>query len=191
MLRPDHLRPKLYAQIYILPELIQGERVGNYTFCDILNKYNQQGFIGRYAFFHTETIRLQKTYEEQVGLHFPMMVGPLPDHCFEQRMGDDPRPVIAFLGEARHEKGFQLLPGVIDRLIQELGDDFQKIRFQLQTFSSPLNDTVEIKTARRTLENLAKTYDNIQKRPEKLRKTSENIRTSDFINNHPSNQTWL
>lgn len=162
MLRPDHLRPKLYAQIYILPELIQGERVGNYTFCDILNKYNQQGFIGRYAFFHTETIRLQKTYEEQVGLHFPMMVGPLPDHCFEQRMGDDPRPVIAFLGEARHEKGFQLLPGVIDRLIQELGDDFQKIRFQLQTFSSPLNDTVEIKTARRTLENLAKTYDNIQ-----------------------------
>lgn len=162
ILRPADKRPRIYGQIYIKPEWVQGERLGQYTFTDVLRRFDEEGFLNRNIFFHVETRGLQRVYEE-AGFAFPIFMGPIPESCFHPQPSETTLVTTSYLGEARKEKGFVILPDVIEEVRDRIGRrDFAKLRFLVQVTASPLNDTPEIRSARRRLEALSAAHPNIE-----------------------------
>ena len=111
-----------------------------------------------------ESIPLQRYFEQETGQRFPVLLNPVlqelalarltHDALRREKTVDEPF-VFGCFGEAREEKGFQLLPGIVERLIRRHGP--RKVRFHVQTAASPINDTVAIKATRRKLQRLAET----------------------------------
>lgn len=98
-------------------ELEQSPIVRLYQTCFSL--YQQHGPSQRIKFY-TDTAELARDY--QLLARQPIGVLPIPFRgeliaAVERRPGDPLR--LAYLGEARDEKGFPLLPGLIDRLFDD------------------------------------------------------------------------
>ncbi|HJT33115.1 MAG TPA: hypothetical protein VJ783_13820 [Pirellulales bacterium] len=98
-------------------ELEQAPIVRLYRTCFSL--YEQHGLSERIKFY-TDTAELSRDY--QLLTRQPIGVLPIPFRgelisAAERRPGEPLR--LAYLGEARDEKGFPLLPGLIDRLFED------------------------------------------------------------------------
>ena len=65
-------------------------------------------------------------------------------------------PVISYLGEARGEKGFHLLPAAIESVLSR--KEFSDTRFLIQVSSNKQNDSSEIQETKKKLRELAKSY---------------------------------
>lgn len=83
--------------------------------------------------FYTDSAALSRDYESIVDLRFAVLPLPFRAHLIERRPRRIGQPLtICYLGEARDEKGFPLLPGLIEALVQEYllpG----KVRFLIQS----------------------------------------------------------
>lgn len=67
--------------------------------------------------------------------------------------------VVSYVGEAREEKGFQHLPGVLERVLPHVGDG---VRFRIQCGANVWNQTPAIVEARKALVDLARTDGRIE-----------------------------
>lgn len=98
-------------------ELEQSAIVRLYRTC--FSIYEQHGLSDRIKFY-TDTPELSRDY--QLLTRQPIGVLPIPFRgeliASAERRPDDPLR-LAYLGEARDEKGFPLLPGLIDRLFDD------------------------------------------------------------------------
>ena len=108
-----------------------------------------------------ELLPLQRYFEEATGQTLPVLLNPVARElaCAQLAAAERVRQrpgaplVFGYFGEARQEKGFHLLPGIVDRLLHRYGAG--RIKFLLQVSSSPQNDTDPIRRARLELEDLA------------------------------------
>ena len=70
------------------------------------------------------------------------------------------RPVVVgILGEARLEKGFNLVPMILDHLLAKHGDD---VKFEVQINSGPLNTDPRLELTRVDLRRYAERYRNVR-----------------------------
>ena len=102
--------------------------------------------------FFVESVGLQRYFEKVSGEKFDLLfitVG-VEDTL---RQKSDPF-VITYMGDARWEKGFELLPAIVDELRARLAGQI-KLKFRVQVGSSSGNDTAAIGMARQRLQRLA------------------------------------
>ena len=64
--------------------------------------------------------------------------------------------VFGYFGEARREKGFHLLPEIVEKLIGIYGA--KQVQFAIQVSAAPDNDTDEVRAARARLERLSELH---------------------------------
>ena len=80
----------------------------------------------------------------------------------EQR-GPGAPVTFGYFGEAREEKGFLLLPGIVEALLASQGPE--RVAFSLQVSASAQNDTPSVRAARDRLKGLRDSYANAGGRP--------------------------
>ena len=104
--------------------------------------------------FTVESTRLQEYYQERTGYLFPIQFGPISRTLVLTTQDKWPSyepdrgPFnIAFLGEAREEKGFQHLPAFVEHLAAAL----PTARFHIQCNASSVNNTPSIVETRNRL----------------------------------------
>ena len=104
--------------------------------------------------FTVESARLRDYYAERTGYRFPIQFGPISrtlvrstrDKWAEYDAERGPFN-LAFIGEAREEKGFQHLPDFVERFAAVM----PTARFHIQCNASPVNDTPTVVSARNRL----------------------------------------
>ena len=116
------------------------------------------GLRGHYRFF-TESRGLQEYFEKLADETMPLLFNPLPKGNasglrFAPASGDNRRLCLSYLGEARVEKGFHVMPFVIEYLLS-LPDLADKIRFFIQTGAGPLNQHGWVLSAQADIERRA------------------------------------
>lgn len=109
--------------------------------------------------FFVESKGLQDYFEEMCGEAFPLLFNPLPG-AGQAGGKRDERLCLGYLGEARIEKGFHVVPFIIEYLLAQ--DDIRdKVRFFIQTGANPVNEQPLVVGARDQLERRAKTDEHI------------------------------
>jgi glycosyltransferase involved in cell wall biosynthesis len=112
-----------------------------------------------------ESIPLQRYFERLAGQSLPVLLNPIgrtlaasaltaADLRQQRRRGGT--VVFGYFGEARREKGFDLLPDIVENLIAIYGP--ARVKFAIQVSAAPDNDTEQVRTARRRLERLAEMH---------------------------------
>lgn len=120
---------------------------------------NQFGLRGHFS-FSVESSGLQRCFEQSAGEVFPIRFNFVDQHAdaFTSLLGkaaaQDSSVTIAFVGEAREEKGFQLLPDVVETVLSQI--DGIDVRFRIQCGANVWNQTPPIQTAVTRLEAMAK-----------------------------------
>lgn len=136
-------------------------------YADCFRLISQLGFDRHFRFF-TESVGLQNYFEELSGRKFDLLFNSIDDT--EARLKQigvtRQRPttnefVIAYLGEARSEKGFQFLPFIVDYVITQYRGP-AALRFKIQTGASGQNETQDIGAARVALAMMAKKDERIE-----------------------------
>ncbi len=154
--------PTLYGLIYLTPEKMIGQRVEGASLVDILKKLQAEKLLNTKIFFHVETKRLREAYAQH-GFDFPVFMGPIPMGLFENRLVRKETVTVAFLGEARWEKGFTLVPGIIEALANRLPpEEFAQVRFTIQTSTNKFNEKDSIRDAKLKLQDLVRTHGTIE-----------------------------
>ena len=133
-------RPQFYCLLYCTHEIIQGPQLPGVSNLKVLERLRDENLIGTSVFFHVETTGLQEHYN-RLGFDFPVVMGPLDqlEDSTAQAPAATGRKVVSFLGEAREEKGFHLVPDIIEAMHRlNPGHD---IEYRIQTYSNPTNAT--------------------------------------------------
>lgn len=109
--------------------------------------------------FSVESEGLQRCFAESAGEEFPIrfnhvaaVENPL-EVILPEMASQNEAVVVAYVGEARQEKGFQHLPRIFDLVLPQLTD--VNIRLRIQCGSNVWNQTPEINAAKARLEALA------------------------------------
>lgn len=112
-----------------------------------------------------ESVPLQRYFERLANERLPVLLNPVgralaaaavaASEARDARRGSG-TVVFGYFGEARQEKGFQLLPDIVETLIREHGP--ATVRFNIQVSAAPGNDTEAIREAQNRLRRLADTY---------------------------------
>lgn len=124
----------------------------------------RQNFI-----FFAESEGLQDYFEKLSQERFPILLNPIanPSELFGQiglnisGHAQKDKIILGYLGEARLEKGFQVLPFIVDFLLNQ-EDIKHKIQFEIQVASNPHNEHSWILSAKSTLKQMAAQYPNIK-----------------------------
>ncbi len=112
-----------------------------------------------------ESIPLQRYFERLTGHRLPVLLNPigrtlaaaaLTAADLRQQRRRRGTVVFGYFGEARREKGFDLLPEIVEKLIGLYGA--KRVQFAIQVSAAPVNDTDEVREARGRLERLAEIH---------------------------------
>ena len=115
--------------------------------------------------FFAELIPLQRYFQRLTGHRFPVLLNPigrtlaasaLTAADLRQQRHRRGTVVFGYFGEARREKGFDLLPEIVEKLIGIYGT--KRVQFAIQVSAAPDNDTAEVRAARGRLERLGEIY---------------------------------
>gem|GEM_PF-3579624 len=123
------------------------------------------GLRGHYRFF-AESRGLQEYFAELAGETMPLLFNPLPKGNtsglkFGSPCSENKRLCLSYLGEARVEKGFHVMPFAIEYLLS-LPDLADKICFFVQTGAGPLNQHGWVLSAQADIERRAAEDSRIQ-----------------------------
>jgi glycosyltransferase involved in cell wall biosynthesis len=112
-----------------------------------------------------ESIPLQRYFERLTGHQLPVLLNPvgrtlaaaaLTAADLRQQRRRRGIVVFGYFGEARREKGFHLLPEIVEKLIGIYGA--KQVQFAIQVSAAPDNDTDEVRAARARLERLSELH---------------------------------
>ena len=107
----------------IMPHRRQGLSVKR-----VVNYYEKMGLIGHKVFLYAENELLSKELADEWGLRVQPLELPIPQ-LSEKLTADNNGVTVAYLGAAREEKGFHLLPDIVKRV---LGRSPDNVRFVIQ-----------------------------------------------------------
>jgi glycosyltransferase involved in cell wall biosynthesis len=155
------LSPTFVMRFFSTAEAMRGHKL---SYVSILKSIASVAAVRRKMQFFCESLNLQDYYESQIGIPFPLLFNP--EHpslanvrkslWFDQNLGGGKAPTLAFFGEAREEKGFDEIPGILSDLLQS--DVMSNHRFLIQTGSNLGNDTAKIARAKKALMALKAKY---------------------------------
>lgn len=120
---------------------------------------NQFGLRQHFS-FSVESSGLQRCFEQSAKETFPIRFNFVDQHADQltdllgKATVQDGAVTVAFVGEAREEKGFQLLPDVIESVLAQV--DGVNIRFRIQCGANVWNQTPPIQAAVAKLEAMSK-----------------------------------
>ncbi len=159
--RPESLRPQIAVRFYSDEKNIPAE---SFRYGPIFDHIDKAGLSRHFAFF-TESEGLRQYFgEENAGKNcgaFPVLLNPValpPAADIKACLDRPPRTstekfCFGYFGEARHEKGFHVIPFIISYLVDTLGPD--NVSFLIQTGSNQWNNHTAIRLAKQELRRLA------------------------------------
>ncbi|WP_156400306.1 glycosyltransferase [Caulobacter sp. Root655] len=146
--KPDQ-RPRIVIRFDRSEERTPKARL---SYAQAFARLNGLGLRSSFSFF-VESKGLQDYFEDICGEVFPLLFNPLPS-AGQAGSKQDGRLCLGYLGEARVEKGFQVLPFIVEYLLAQ--DDLRdKVRFFIQTGANPVNEQPLVISARQQLERRA------------------------------------
>ncbi|MBV6633218.1 MAG: glycosyltransferase [Alphaproteobacteria bacterium] len=157
--------PTIHALVYMKPHLLQLSEVKQSKFPGILDRFAAEGFLDTKIFFHVETKRLQQAYAE-LGFDFPVLFGPISTPAAvtdaKSRKKEAKQRQVAFLGEARAEKGFWILAEIINIFAHRYPGMLKKTKFVIQCEANGDNQAHPwVQESIDRLKRIAKLHDNI------------------------------
>lgn len=146
--------PRFAMRFFAAAEAMAGHKL---SYTKILRSIASTACVSHKMQFFCESMNLQKYYRREAGGDFPMLLNPEHPSLAMVRNSDwfDPglrggrHPILAYFGEARAEKGFDYIPGILKSLLETPGMDL--FRFLIQTGSNALNQTPEMARAKDAL----------------------------------------
>jgi glycosyltransferase involved in cell wall biosynthesis len=153
--------PTISMRFFSTAEAMSGHKL---SYRKILQSIESVEIVRQKMHFFCESENLISYYEETTGRRYPLLLNP--EHpslaavrnsdWYDAAIGDRRHPTLAYFGEARAEKGFDYIPGIIEDLLADrTGPEFH---FIVQTGSNSVNQTPEMKDARGTIRVLQKAY---------------------------------
>ena len=153
--------PRLLMRFFSTAEAMAGHKL---SYTKILKSIVSVAAVRERMQFFSESENLVDYYERAVGVRFPQLFNP--EHpslaavrrsdWFDPGLGGGKAPTLAYFGEARAEKGFDFLPGILaDLLANPEMDAFQ---FVIQTGSNAGNQTPEMAKAKEAIFELRSKY---------------------------------
>jgi glycosyltransferase involved in cell wall biosynthesis len=151
--RAEH-SPRIAMRFFSSSEAMAGHKL---SYSKILRSIEAVQAVRNRMHFFCESENLIKYYEDAVGRRFPLLFNP--EHpalatvrrstWFDPGLGGGQQRSLAYFGEARAEKGFDYIPGILEALIADpVMDGFH---FIIQTGSNSMNQTPEMARAKASL----------------------------------------
>lgn len=127
------------------------------SYTKILRSIGSVEAVSRRMHFFCESKNLIEYYRARTDTLYPILFNPVHPSAAvvrdsawrDSNLGGEDTPILAFFGEAREEKGFDLVPGIIAKLVE--ADSMSRFHFLVQTGSNQNNDTAKISHARSAL----------------------------------------
>lgn len=156
----SHL-PNFGILLYMPPESLQLSNFTPTPFLGVLERLAYENYLGNKVCFFVETEGLRQVYAGY-GYNFPLLMGPIPadPKAVHSNTGE---VVIGYLGEAREEKGFWLIPEIISIMMLRWPEAMKNVRFILQIGGNPGNiENTYVQVALSRLSIITSTYSNIE-----------------------------
>ncbi|WBO60417.1 glycosyltransferase [Acidocella sp. MX-AZ03] len=156
-----HDAPRFIMRFFSTAEAMGGHRL---SYVKILRSILAVSFLRNRMSFFTESRNLLSYYLKETGGEFPLLFNPLhpslamvrSSSWIDTNLAKDGKPILAYFGEAREEKGFDELPAILSGLLASpIMAEFQ---FLIQTGSNHQNDTPTIIAAKAALSALRIKY---------------------------------
>jgi glycosyltransferase involved in cell wall biosynthesis len=167
--------PRFAMRFFSTAEAMAGH---NLSYTKILKSIEAVQTVRDKMHFFCESENLISYYEKAIGHRYPLLLNPEPPSLaavrnsdwFDPNLGGGRRPILAYFGEARAEKGFGFIPGILDDLLADPA--MTAFEFLVQTGSNSGNQTPEMAQAKMALFALK------EKHPGRIR-TFESAATSE------------
>lgn len=149
--------PSFIMRFFSTAEAMAGHRL---SYIKILRSIESVAIVRRKMHFFCESVNLVDYYEQRAGKRFPLLFNPESPSLalvrdslwFDPGMGEGKIPVLAYFGEAREEKGFDEVPGIVSELLA--AESMAAFQFLIQTGSNRINETPKIARAKAALSAL-------------------------------------
>ncbi|NGO56110.1 glycosyltransferase [Allomesorhizobium camelthorni] len=148
--------PRLHVCTPYDPTGIMPNRVRERPIDQVINRWRDAGFIGNPVYLHAENARLATHLSSLWGLPVGTLPLPLPEYepagaITDRPSGEGHALRVAHLGPARIEKGFHLLPKIVEHALNELGwsndSSNTPIKFFIQTTPQVVGYTPQVAEA--------------------------------------------
>jgi len=153
--------PRFAMRFFSTAEAMAGHRL---SYVKILKSIASVRIVRERMSFFCESRNLITYYEEEVGRSYPLLFNPEHPSLAAVRasswtdtaLAGGKAPMLAYFGEAREEKGFDLVPGIVRELLQS--PQMAAFEFLIQTGSNRGNDTPKMARAKAALAELKQRY---------------------------------
>jgi len=177
--------PRFAMRFFSTAEAMAGHKL---SYTRILRSIESMKLVRRKMHFFCESENLISYYEQAVGRRYPLLLNP--EHpslalmrnsaWFDAGLGGGRQPTLTYFGEARAEKGFDFVPGILQELLAD--PTMNAFHFIIQTGSNRGNQTPAMTQAKSALAALKKSH------PDRIR-TFESAETPEefyFLMKHAS-----
>ena len=153
--------PSFAMRLFSTAEAMAGHKL---SYVKILRSIEGVRIVRRRMHFFCESKNLVEYYKGQVGCTYPLLFNPehpslavvRDSEWFDPNLGNGQIPTLAYFGEAREEKGFDDLPGIVSTLLES--GSMAEFQFLIQTGSNHGNDTSKMARAKAALTVLKTKY---------------------------------
>lgn len=156
--------PAFHIIVYMPPDRLQLADQVQSRFAGILERMKKEGYLYDRVFFFSETKRIRKSYLD-IGFDLPVLMGPIPSVSTLPKTEDGVPDVackLGYLGEARFEKGFWLVPKILQVLFSQWPALAARSEFYIQAKANPGNaENPQVKEGLEELRALAARHNNV------------------------------
>ncbi len=146
--------PRFALRLFSTAEAMAGHKL---SYTKILKSILSVGVVRARMHFFCESRNLIEYYKDATGIAFPLLLNPehpalqlvRSSNWYDAALGGGKRRTLAYFGEARAEKGFDLIPGIIEALLAD--PDMASFHFNIQVGSNSLNQTPDMARAKAAL----------------------------------------
>lgn len=153
--------PRFLFRFFSTAEAMAGHKL---SYVKILKSILATRSISSRMHFFCESENLITYYAQNTGAEFPLLLNPEHpalrrvrlSHWHDPALEGSKRPVLAYFGEARAEKGFDYVPSIVEALLRN--PDMAEFGFLIQTGSNSQNQTPDMARAKEQLTALKAAY---------------------------------
>jgi hypothetical protein len=153
--------PNFAMRFFSTAEAMKGHKL---SYTRILKSIEAVEVVRHKMHFFCESENLIAYYEKEVGRRYPLLFNPehpslalvRNSRWLDPALGSRQHPTLAYFGEARAEKGFDRVPGILEDLLANPAMD--AFHFLIQTGSNSNNQTPEMTRAKTALGALKKSH---------------------------------
>jgi glycosyltransferase involved in cell wall biosynthesis len=153
--------PRFAMRFFSTSEAMRGHKL---SYTKILKSIESVEIVRRKMHFFCESENLVSYYEKAIGRRYPLLLNPehpsltlvRNSHWLDPGLGGGQHPLLAYFGEARAEKGFDEIPGILEDLLAN--PTMAAFHFMIQSGSNRNNQTPAMAKAKTALDALRKSH---------------------------------